>query len=296
MKNTIYSWQHYSKTERIGITALVMLSVFFLLLRLTMSGFTAPTHKLREDTALTEAWKVFQMQHADKTEIGLTDQPLPLTATLFSFDPNTLDSNSFIKLGLRPKTIHLLLNWRRKGKIFYKKEEFREVYTLREDEYVRLAPYISISNSSLPSKAGYEKKMYTPAPESVDINTTDVTTLVKLRGIGPFFAQKLIERRDALGGYLRHEQLQEAYKFPDTTFEMLKEKLVIQPGAVRKINLNTANEEQLQRHPYIGQKMAKNILIYRDAMKRFEKIEQLRQVPLMNEEIYRKIAPYLIIE
>ncbi|HTN46941.1 MAG TPA: helix-hairpin-helix domain-containing protein [Flavipsychrobacter sp.] len=296
MKNIISSWQHYSKTERIGITALVMLSIFFLVLRFTMDSFVSPTRALQEDPALTDAWSVFQMQHTDKTESELKDQDLFLHATLFPFDPNTLDSNGFTKLGLRAKTTHLLLNWRRKGKVFYKKEEFRELYTLREDEYARLSPYITISHNFSPSKTEYAKKMYIPAPESVDINTTDVAALVKLRGIGPFFAQKIIERRDALGGYLRHEQLLEAYRFPDTTFEMLKGKLVIQPGAVRKINLNTANEEQLQRHPYIGQKMAKNILLYRDAMKRFEKIEQLRQVPLMNEEIYRKIAPYLIIE
>ena len=39
-----------------------------------------------------------------------------------------------------------------------------------------------------------------------------------------------------------------------------------------------------------------NIILYRNALKRFDNITQLRQVPLMNEEIYRKIAPYLVVD
>jgi type II secretory pathway component PulK len=42
--------------------------------------------------------------------------------------------------------------------------------------------------------------------------------------------------------------------------------------------------------------MAKNIVLYRNALKYFDNITQLRQVPLMNEENYRKIAPYISIE
>jgi len=99
-----------------------------------------------------------------------------------------------------------------------------------------------------------------------------------------------------LGGYLKHEQLLEVYKFNDTTFAMLRQKLFIRPEAIKKININTSTVEQLQAHPYIGEKMAKNILLLRNGMKRFENIQQLRQVPLMNEEIYRKIAPYLVVD
>src|SRR5690606_23267694 len=120
--------------------------------------------------------------------------------------------------------------------------------------------------------------------------------LQRLRGIGPYFSKKIIEKRNALGGYIHHEQLKEAAKIPDTTFAMLRERLIIDKNQIKKINLNTASEEQLKQHPYISETMAKNIILYKNALNGYKKIEEIRQVPLMNEEIYRKIAPYLIVE
>lgn len=250
---------------------------------------------LKTDEALSIAWNAFKTQHNSPISASYTEKS---ENTLFIFDPNTLDSMGFIKLGLRPHTTKLLLNWRRKGKVFYKKEEFKNLYTLTGEEYDRLAPYIHIQQRQDLYTAHNSGSSYTfsPEPAHIHINTTDSATLVKLRGIGPFFAHKLIERRNALGGYIRPEQFLEAYPFKDTTFLMLKEKLIIHTDDVHKINLNAATEAQLKAHPYIGEKTAKNILLYRNALGRYEKLEQLRQVPLMNEEIYRKIAPYLSIE
>ncbi|MBS1783775.1 MAG: helix-hairpin-helix domain-containing protein, partial [Bacteroidetes bacterium] len=62
------------------------------------------------------------------------------------------------------------------------------------------------------------------------------------------------------------------------------------------IRLNTATLHELKSHPYIGEKMAQHIILYRDGLGHYTEIEQLRQVPLMNEEIYRKIAPYFVLE
>ena len=75
---------------------------------------------------------------------------------------------------------------------------------------------------------------------------------------------------------------------------MLKDKLLIKAEQVKRLSLNQSSFEQLKTHPYIGEKTAKNILLYREGLGKFEKVEQLRQVPLMNEEIYRKIAPYFV--
>ena len=77
---------------------------------------------------------------------------------------------------------------------------------------------------------------------------------------------------------------------------MLSQRLRIAPESVRKLSLNSAGLEELSSHPYIGEKMANNILLYRQGLGRFHDIAQLRQVPLMNEEIYRKIAPYFELD
>lgn len=278
------------------MTLLVLIAAALIVSAFTMRYFISKPVSLKTDEELATAWNDFRTLHSSPEKMHTS--PDVSQRTLFTFDPNTLDSLGFIKLGLRPHTTKLLLNWRRKGKVFYEKEEFKKLYTLSEEEYNTLAPYIVISQNHKENHAysNEYRNNYIPPPDHVDINTVDSATLVRLRGIGPFFAHKLIERRDALGGYIKQEQFLEAYRFKDSIFDMLKERLIINPNSIRKIKINTAPEEQLKAHPYIGEKTAKNIILYRDAIKRFEKMEQLKQVPLMNEEIYRKIVPYLSTE
>ena len=86
-------------------------------------------------------------------------------------------------------------------------------------------------------------------------------------------------------------------RLPDSTVAALREKVKIDAGVVRKISVNTATLAQLSAHPYIGEKIAKGILQLREGYGgKYTSIEQLRQAPLMTEEIYRKIAPYLLVD
>ncbi len=293
--NWLKSYFTYPQSMRYGLAAL-MLITFFILLGYGTMPYWIGDRALPVDTALARQFEQYSLAHLqgsspyDKSSEGSATG----NSELFRFDPNTLDSMGFIRLGLRPKTIHLLINWRNKGKVFYKPEELSKVYTLSKDEYERIAPYISIAESNW----NEERKSFgrPEIPASVDLNTTDSATLVLLRGIGPTLAHRIIEKRNALGGYLRHDQLLEVYRFPDSTYKMLQEKLIISPEKVKKIKINSATVEQMSRHPYIGEKLAKNILLLREGLKGFSEIEQLRQVPLMNEENYRKIAPYFELE
>ncbi len=213
-------------------------------------------------------------------------------ANLFYFDPNALDSMDFVRLGLENKTIHYLINWRNKGKIFYKKEDFKALYTLSPETYLALEPFIQIENT----KTNNHYKAYPSAPNNVNLNRCDAATLELLKGIGPVLAQKIIQYREVLGGFLTLEQLLEIYKFHDTTYNYLKEKIVINPQDVNIMELNHIDIERLSKHPYIGETMAKNILMYGKDIGGYRNISQLRQVPLMNDKKYRKIAPYFKIE
>lgn len=196
------------------------------------------------------------------------------------------------------RAVRSLLNWRSHNKHFYKPEDLKPLYNLPEDVYARLAPYIRIEgNRPYASQTSFASTNSFPAiPSIIDLNTADSATLDRgVPGIGATLAHKIVQRRIALGGFIRHEQLLEVYKFPDSTFQNMKGKLRINPTAVKKMDLNSATLAQLSAHPYIGEKTAKNILLFKEGVKRYESIEQLRQVPLMNEEIYRKIAPYFSV-
>src|SRR5690606_13212332 len=98
---------------------------------------------------------------------------------------------------------------------------------------------------------------------------------------------------NSIGGFFKVDQLQEVYGFPDSTYQQLKHHFTVNPPDVQKIALNRATETDLAKHPYIGKRLAANIIKLRNDLKTFTDIEQLRQTPLINEEKYRKIVPYL---
>lgn len=292
MRKAFGNYIRFTKTEQRGIILLSALVLLLLTLRMCMGHFIKSA-SAQVDSGLLAAWSAYKQTHlVGDQEASVTSQA---AIRPFAFDPNTLDSNGFVQLGLRTKTIHMLLNWRRKGKVFYAKEEFKAVYTLREEEYQLLEPFITI-HVQAPSDRYHSFYNQEPLPDKINLNTADSALLVRLYGIGPTLAHKIIEKRKVLGGFIKYEQLNEVYHFQDTVFKLLTEQLTINSADIHRLKLNGATLEQLKAHPYIGEKMAKNILMYREGLKRFENIDQLRQVPLMNEENYRKIAPYFTLE
>src|SRR5687768_6360242 len=66
---------------------------------------------------------------------------------LFHFDPNTLSAAGWQKLGLNPRTIKTLLNYRNKGGRFYKKEDLKKIWGLPEAFYNRVEPFIAIEGA-----------------------------------------------------------------------------------------------------------------------------------------------------
>lgn len=213
------------------------------------------------------------------------------------FDPNTASEETLIAVGFPVRTARTLIKYRSKGGTFRKKEDVKKLYTLSEADYNKIAPYISIAKNNNgkqfePYNAAPAKVSYS-AQNTLELNIADAEQLITLRGIGPGYAKRILNFRDALGGFTSIEQLKEVWGFPDSTYQALKDHFSVNTTLVRKLNVNTATEEELSVHPYIGKKMATNIIRLRNDLKTFTEIEQLRLVPLINEEKYRKIAIYL---
>ena len=66
------------------------------------------------------------------------------------------------------------------------------------------------------------------------------------------------------------------------------------PG--EKINLNTADELDLQRLPGIGEKRAADIIAYREANGPFESVDELDEVPGIGQGILEGLRDYAAID
>lgn len=70
-----------------------------------------------------------------------------------------------------------------------------------------------------------------PLPDTININTADSATLVRLKGIGPVTAHKIIVRRSKQGPFKNISQLSEAGHFSAGTLQLLGKHIVFHTPA-----------------------------------------------------------------
>ncbi|MCO5231271.1 MAG: helix-hairpin-helix domain-containing protein [Chitinophagales bacterium] len=129
-----------------------------------------------------------------------------------------------------------------------------------------------------------------------DINKASQQDLMQLRGIGSVLSERIIKYRIKLGGFYSIEQLKEVYGITDSTFLVIKKQLNISSTHLEKLNVNQASIEQLQEHPYISKTLSKQIIGYRQKVKPFASLEEIKKLYAMNDSIYNKLINYLIID
>lgn len=124
----------------------------------------------------------------------------------------------------------------------------------------------------------------------IDLNASDSSELVKLPGIGPVFAAKIIRYREKLGGYSDIAQLMEIDGLPDS---LMKWFIISDSMPVRKINVNTSTLAELRRHPYIDFYQARAIVEFRRDRGKIKGPEQLSFMEEFTDQDLIRLEPYL---
>jgi len=130
----------------------------------------------------------------------------------------------------------------------------------------------------------------------VKINAADTTGFKSLKGIGSYYSSKIVKYRTALGGFTSVEQLKEVYGIPPEVIDQNVNRLFVDSIDIVKVNINTCETAELKKHPYINWNIANSIVQIRKSQEPYKTVEEIKKSDLVNDEIYRKIAPYLKIE
>lgn len=313
MKNTSYLGRYFRLTrkERIGIVALLACIGCLVLLPSLLDRVALPSQSPLTDkswllqaealrSATGEPEFADQPDRSPTSPAGYRSTHPAENAALFAFDPNQLDAAGWKRLGLREKTIGIILNYRSKGGFFKTAADLRKIYGLHPDEFARLEPFIRIEATGTPTPISFAatvpvNKTTKPRYSSIAINSADTTALIALPGIGSKLAARIINFRDKLGGFYAVDQVGETFGLPDSTFQKIKSFLVADNKSIRKININTATVDELKAHPYIRWAIAKAIVAYREQHGRFERIEDVKKVMAITNEVFEKLYPYLEI-
>ena len=213
---------------------------------------------------------------------------------IFVFDPNTLDSSGWIKLGLKPFSIRTVMNYRRKGGRFRKPEDIQKIYGLSSEQAAKWVPYVSINQENPMRKDRLAKTK--KSPQILEVNRADSMDWLSLPMIGPTLSGRIVAFREKLGGFYSIEQLREVYGMSDSVFLIIINRLRISAGPYRMVSVNQASEEELKKHPYIRFLLARAIFRYREQHGRFNRPEDLLKIKLIKSEVFDKLAPYIKCE
>ena len=161
----------------------------------------------------------------------------------FAFDPNTITLADLQRLGLSERQAASIENYRAKGGRFRSKADFQKMYVVSDTLFARLEPFIDIPK--------------------LELNTADSAALLSLRGIGPWYAHKILTYRERLGGFVDVAQLREIDGLDDERLSGFIDQVCVDSSRIRRLDLWHASDTLLAAHPYLGPKGARSLLRYR---------------------------------
>jgi competence protein ComEA len=289
MKQGLRNYLEISKKEWNGMVVLLIVMLLVMISPYVYQHFRK--EKTMELTAFNKNLALIKAaKNTDSTYTSNYDETDPdwdkkeVNAKLFAFNPNKLPDTLWLKLGLSKKQVHSIKNYESKGGHFYTKADVKKMYAISAAEYVRLEPYINISEVAFKGKS---------ADIVVEINTADSAKLTEIKGIGASFAERIIKYRNDLGGFVKKEQMMEVYGIDTAKYHAIEKNIRVDARHIHKLAINKVTIEELRPFPYLNFKQMNAILQYRKQHGDYQSVDDLRNVAILNEEILRKIAPYL---
>ena len=261
-----------TKSHASGVVVLIFIVLFIQGVLFLFGGKEKDSEAIVKENIQTGLDRVVKERVGKNIEKSVR-RPVKEPVLIERFDPNTVDKSGLIKLGLSPKQAQVVLNYREKGGKFKDAGDFSRMYVISPKTYERVKEYISIETykaDTIKSDTVVNVKTY-PASfngyenrELLRLNTADSIDLISLPGIGPYYARKIIQYRERLGGFATKDQLLEIYGIDKERFDLFAERIDVDTNDVTKVDLKVATFEQLSGNPYIGGYVARAIIRYRE--------------------------------
>ena len=193
----------------------------------------------------------------------------------FRFNPNTVSVEDLMRLGFSEKQAQAIDSYRQKGGRYRRPSDFGKSFVVADSVFERLKPFIDIPKT--------------------DINRADSAAFDALPGIGPYYAAKMVEYREKLGGYSFKEQLLDIWNFGQERYDGLSD-LVVCSRPAKAFRLWQLPEDSLRLHPYIRSwQAAHSIALYRKSMPRDQwTVEALGEAGILAPEDASKLARCVI--
>lgn len=291
MKNTIKDYFHFTASERKGAFTLLCICFFLFILPRVFPLLKTPSDC---DSQVFDA----MIQSIDSLAIKtptISKDSIPL----FTFDPNTITEENLLQLGLPSATVRGIINYRKSGGKFRKRDDLLKIYTMTTADYNRLADFIQIKPTSLPQKAALPVKSSTVSLAAFDPNTVKDSQLRQF-GLPEKTISTWLNYLKKGGRFYKKEEVQKLYHLSKEDYQKLlpyidlEEKQPIDKIASLIIDINQASASEWIQLKGIGPAYSRMIVNFREKLGGFASIEQVGETYGLPDSTFEKIRPQLI--
>ncbi len=303
LRNSIRKYFGISMRETNGILVLIIIMIIILISPLIYNNFMYPEYSNYTLDSLKLDSLIAIFEENLKHTSSRNQKDTVVKDTLFPFNPNTISFDQMILLGFDSILAKRISKYRNNKGQFLIKKDLLKIYDFPDDLYNDIVNYILLPeviafkrqigpgiSDSIKNNKNEERAL----PILIDINVADTNQLMEVVGIGHILSNRIIKYRDLLGGFSNIDQLNDVYGLQGKSLENLKSVVYIDSlFTPDKIGINFSDWEEMVRHPYINSRLANDLLDLRSNKGYMNGIDQLRDIPYLNDSILKRIEPYI---
>ena len=289
--NKLKSYFLFSREHRSGIFLLFAIIIIVQLSYIFFGDYFITKNNTTED----KAWLLVQNEIDSLKSIQSTKKD-----TIYPFNPNYITDYKGYKLGMTVQEIDRLHAYRKKGKFVNSAKDFQLVTKVSNSFLSKISPYFKfpdwVKNKGTATSEKFHKFLPKEKERLVqkDINNASREDLIAVYGIGEKLADKILQEKEKLGGFVSMEQFQFMWGIsPEAISDLEKKFSVKSQNGIKKIAINDLSQKELAKFPYFNYALAKEIVIYRTMNSGIKNIDDLTKIKGMPNEKIKIIALYL---
>ncbi len=239
----------------------------------------------------------------------------PSLSSPYPFNPNIAPLEDLLTSGIPEPIAQRIINYRKAGGFFYRKEDLKNIYGLEDSVYQQVQEYIRIPSKKKLTKKKYAiKKVATPQlikPFRFDPNKVSFQELSSMN-LPSKVVNQIINYRSKGGSFQKKEDLKKIYALSTQDYQQLAPFIVLRkPPLVTptsylvptaqalpkntQIDINEATMEEWQQLNGIGPYYAKIIVNFREKLGGFATREQVGTTYGFPDSIFQKINAHLVL-
>lgn len=298
------SFFYFTRRERSGALVLIFFCLLVYLLPAWFESFRPP--RAADFSTFQDA-----LERMKQPPPSVADHPPENRYSLFYFDPNRASRDTLVELGLPVRTAENIINYRNKGGRFERVEDLKKMYTLREADYERLAPYVRISRSVSRQSAPPEESEEPVTLFPFNPNEVSARDLRRL-GLSERAAATFIRYREKGARFFKPADIGKVYGVTEADVKRLSpfvrlpeqradDKEEPSPEGLQKkestsplIDINRADAETWRRLYGIGPVLSARIVRFREKLGGFAGIEQVAETYGLPDSTFQSMRSRLI--